>query len=183
MLDNTCIRAIAEGDFVAFRSLYDVMSSRMFYYLYKLIRDKEVCEDLVQETFVLYWKNRADFKELLPVKIYLFATLKNLARNHLRVELNRKRILDSLEWEDVIFDDHLLITTELCGEVKQAVAELPRQVRQVIELSMADMTVNGIAEELQMSPNTVKSLKKTGYKLLRERLAHLRFLLHFLLIS
>ena len=67
--------------------------------------------------------------------------------------------------------------------MQQAVNELPAQTRRVIELSMQDMTVEKIAEEMCVSPNTVKTLKKVGYQTLRERLKHLRALLLFLSVG
>lgn len=93
---------------------------------------------------------------------------------------NRKRILDSMECEECEMDDHLLIAAEICGEVQRAVQGLPTQTRRVIELSMEDMTVEKIAEMMQISPNSVKTLKKAGYRILREKLKHLRVLLPFL---
>lgn len=45
------------------------------------------------------------------------------------------------------------------------------------------MTVEKIAETMQVSPNTVKTLKKAGYQVLREKLKHLRTLIPFLFIG
>ena len=91
--------------------------------------------------------------------------------------------MDRIEREEGETGDHLLITAEICGEVQRAVRELPPQTRRVIELSMEDMTVERIAEVMQISPNTVKTLKKSGYQALREKLKHLRVLLPFLFMG
>ncbi len=182
MLDNSHIERVARGDRVAFKELHEELYNRMFYYVYKVMHDKEQAEDIVQEAFVLFWANRVNFNNLLAVKTYLFTVVKNKVLAQIRDTTNRKRILESLEWEESETGDHLLITAEICGEVQRAVRQLPTQTRRVIELSMQDMTVEKIAEAMQVSPNTVKTLKKAGYQVLREKLKHLRVLLPFLFL-
>lgn len=183
MLNNLHIERVAKGDRVAFKELHEELYQRMFYYVYKMLHDKEQSEDIIQEAFVLYWGNRANFNNLLAVKTYLFSIVKNKVMVQIRNAANRKRILDSMEWEECETDDHVLIAAEICGEVQHAVQGLPTQTRRVIELSMEDMTVEKIAETMQISPNTVKTLKKAGYQALREKLKHLRTLLPFLFMG
>ena len=167
MLDNLHIERVAKGDRVAFKELHEELYQRMFYYVYKMLHDKEQTEDVIQEAFVLYWKNRVNFNNLLAVKTYLFTVVRNKA----------------MEWDEYEVEDHLLVSAEICGEVQQAVKGLPAQTRRVIELSMEDMTVEKIAVAMQISPNTVKTLKKAGYQVLREKLKHLRVLLPFLFVG
>ncbi len=182
MLNDLHIERVAGGDRVAFKEVHEELYQRMFYYVYKMLRDKEQSEDIIQEAFVLYWGNRVNFNNLLAVKTYLFTVVKNKVMVQIRDVTNRKRILDSMEWKESETDDQLLIMAEICGEVQRAVRELPFQTRRVIELSMEDMTVEKIASTLQISPNTVKTLKKAGYQTLREKLKHLRGRLPFLFL-
>jgi RNA polymerase sigma-70 factor (ECF subfamily) len=135
----------------------------------------------VQEAFIKFWEHRETFDNLLAVKVYLFSFLKNKIMNLSRDEANRRRLLAGMTWEEAFTEDHLLLAAETCGQVRQAVSELPGRTRRVIELSMAEMTVEQVAAELDISPNTVKTLKKAGYQALREKLEHLRTLLPFLL--
>lgn len=183
MLDNSHIERVAKGDRVAFKELHEELYQRMFYYVYKVLRDKEQAEDIIQDTFVLFWGNRSNFDNLLAVKTYLYTVVKNKVLALVRDAANRKRILESIEWEKSTTEDNILISAEICGQVQQAIRELPTQTRRVIELSMQEMTVEKIAEEMQISPNTVKTLKKAGYQALREKLKHLRMVLFFLSVG
>ena len=183
MLDNLHIERVAKGDRVAFKELHEELYQRMFYYVYKMLHDKEQTEDVIQEAFVLYWKNRVNFNNLLAVKTYLFTVVRHKVMVQLRDEAIHKRILEAMEWDEYEVEDHLLVSAEICGEVQQAVKGLPAQTRRVIELSMEDMTVEKIAVAMQISPNTVKTLKKAGYQVLREKLKHLRVLLPFLFVG
>lgn len=181
MLCNSDITSIAADDVSAFKRLYDELSSRLFFYLYKWQPEVSVCEDIVQESFLLYWNNRHNFTALMPVKVYIFSVAKNLLRNHSRVEINRKRIIENMPPPDSDqSEDHLLICAELAGIISAAIDQLPPQTARIIRLSLDDYTVPMIAQTLAISQNTVKTLKKSGYKLLRQRLAHLQPLLAFI---
>lgn len=184
MLPNDShIRQIATGNVLAFRQLHQALYSRLFYFVYRMTRDRELSEDMIQDSFIKYWENRTTFDNLKAVKVYLYAVLKNKVMNQLRDESNRQRILATIDFtEQTDESDYLMIAAEIADEVKRAVTALPPQSRLVIELSMAGKTVAEVATELNISPNTVKILKKSAYKTLRTRLSHLRVLLFYLFI-
>lgn len=183
MLNPSLIRNIAQGDVVAFRTLYDQFAPRMLYYVFKTTQNRQASEDIVHEAFVFLWENRCRMEDVIDLKAYLFAVTRNLVRNHTRVESLRKRILDGLEFPEKISEQHVLITAEICGQIRRSIAQLPPQTRTVIELSMLGLSVAEVAAQMEISPNTVKTLKKNGYQALREKLVHLKALLAFLFIS
>lgn len=183
MVSNTHILNIARGDYEAFELLHKELYKRMFYFVYKLIQDKEQSEDIVQDAFLKYWDNREDFTDFLSVKVYLYTVSKNSVLHHIRDEKRHKRIMASLEFEETFSENQLLIATEIIAEIQQAINALPAQTQRVITLSMNEKKVEEIARELNISPNTVKTLKKNGYLFLRNRLAHLKVLLPFLFLS
>lgn len=181
MLDGNLIRKIAAGDYPAFRSLYEAMSERLYYYACKLSGDSVAAEDLVQETFIFYWEHRADFADPIAVKVYLFTTLRYITSNYVRVTGNRRRIVDNLPPAEAADHEHSLISAEVGAVIRQAIRELPPQTGRVISMSMADCSVEMTARELDISPNTVKALRKSGYKILRKKLSGVRSLLPLLL--
>ena len=173
------IRKVAGGDEMAFKRVYCHLAKRVYYFAYKLSGDRELSEDVVQEAFILYWEKRTDFSSVLAVKGFLYTAVKNKTLKRQQQEKNRQRLLEGMEWEESVDEEHAMMAAEICAEVNAAVKQLPAQTRLVIELSMQDMTVEEIASALRVSPNTVKSLKKSGYKVLREQLGHLRLFLAF----
>jgi RNA polymerase sigma-70 factor (ECF subfamily) len=189
MPTNDDIVRIARGDVAAFRTLYDEMLPRVYYYVCRWMfgslassaADRAVCEDIAQETFVKYWNNRHNFTELMAVKVYLFAVARNLMLNHSRVEAGRRRILERITADQSCDEDDVLISAEMSAIILSEVDRLPAQTARVIRLSMCDRSVAQIAAELGISENTVKDLKKSGYRKLREKLAGLRPLLSFIL--
>ncbi|MDR0766215.1 MAG: sigma-70 family RNA polymerase sigma factor [Odoribacteraceae bacterium] len=183
MIDDLTIQRVSRGDRAAFQTLHEELHGRLFYYAFKLTRDRMTSEDILQEAFVKYWTRRETFTSLLAVKIYLFSFLKNKIMSRARDENNRKRILDGMDREEIdTSEEYLLITAEICGQVRQAIGELPDRTRQVIEMGMTGMTVDEIAAGMNVSPNTVKTLKKAGYQALRGKLKHLKTFLPFLFL-
>ncbi len=181
MLENSHIESIAIGNREAFKKLHDELYKRLFYYVYRLTRNKELAEDFIQEAFLLFWKKRQTFSEVLAVKTYFYLTLRNKVMNHFRNNSIHKRILDNMDCPETVEERQTIIVAEVCGEVQRAISTLPAQTRRVIRLSMLDMTVEEIAVKLNISPNTVKTLKKNGYKSLREQLYDLKSLMFLLL--
>ena len=184
MIDDLHIQRVSRGERGAFRQFHEELYGRLFYYAFKLTRDRVVSEDIVHEAFVKYWMHRETFHSLLAAKVYLFSFLKNKIMSSTRDEANRRRILAGITREETFSEEHLLITAEVCGQVRQAISELPERTRQVIEMVMEGLTVEKIAAGMGISPNTVKSLKKVGYQALREKLKHLKpLLLSFVLLN
>jgi RNA polymerase sigma-70 factor (ECF subfamily) len=183
-IEDTRIERVARGDREAFRVLHGELHDRLFFYAYKMTRDRQTSEDLLQEAFINFWERRATFSSLLAVKVYLYTFLRNKLMSRTRDEANRRRILDRVAREETPGEEEgnqLMVTAEICGQVRQAVRELPERTRRVIELSMAEMTVEQVARVLDVSENTVKTLKKAGYQSLREKLWHLKSFLPLLL--
>lgn len=183
MIENVHIKEIAVGNSKALSKLYAEWYKRFFYYAFKLTHEKELSEDLVQETFVLYWNNRKNFTDVLAVKTYFYLTLKNKILSHFRDVSIHKKILNNIVDSNIVEEGNLLIVADVCGEVQQAVSMLPQQTQNVIKMSLLGMKMEEIAAELEISVNTVKTLKKNAYRYLRQRLGYLKSFIFFLFFS
>lgn len=178
-MDDRSIRNIALGNINSFRELYEAYYDRLFYYGYKILKDRDAVKDIVQDTFVLFWEKRKGFTSVIAVKDFLYRSLHNKLLTHIRNSGIRTRILSSMEKRETVTDDHIMIRAEIYGEVNRALEVLPEQTKNVILMSMKGMTVEEIADKLKRSVNTVKTLKKNGYKTLRLLLNHLKSLIFF----
>ena len=80
-----------------------------------------------------------------------------------------------------------MLTEEDCADIAleeevnrlvyDAVAALPEQSRRVVLLTMEGVPNPEIAERLNISMNTVKTLKMRAYRMLRERLKGIQWIL------
>ena len=155
------------------RHLFDLYYTRLCYFAHKLIGDKEASEDIVQDAFVAYWKKSADFDSELSIKSFLYLTVKNACLNVIRHGDVVKRYAENNDatgyTEEKIIEN--IIRSEVAGEIHSAIATLPKGCRQVLELAyFGELKNDEIAEQLQISINTVKTQKARALQLLRLKL-------------
>lgn len=181
MIDDSCIQRIASGNTSLFGELFAAWSEQMYYYAMKLTGDHDLSKDIIQESFIAYWKKRASFNTIPSVKAFLYAIIRNQVYKHARDEQVHRAILERLPAGHET--GNLVIIAEVNQQVREAVNSLPARAREIVERSMNGMKVEEIALEMNVSVNTVKTLKKNGYKALREKLGHLRFLLLLLSVT
>jgi RNA polymerase sigma-70 factor (ECF subfamily) len=111
---------------------------------------------------------------MVGAKGYLYTVVRNRIINILRerkVEVEAGHSFDEVDFNNQITKE------ETYKLLHQAIETLPEQTQNVIKLTMNGHTNPEIAEELGVTLNTVKTLKKRGYNKLREQLKENIFLL------
>ncbi|WP_342332653.1 RNA polymerase sigma-70 factor [Pedobacter sp. FW305-3-2-15-E-R2A2] len=141
---------------------------------WRIVKCDEAARDIVQDTFVkLLEKNYLFQDNENAQKSYLYATVKNASLNYLRREGVAGKYLEVNDFKEQ--DEKLLldalIYAELVGHLHKAVDSLPEVCQRVFKLSYIEEKSNQeIAEEVNLSINTVKTHKQRALKLLRQRL-------------
>ena len=94
--------------------------------------------------------------------------------NHLKHKKIEHQYFQSIKIEDEEAEELFYLEEVTYQEtlriLRAAIAQLPPQTREVILVSLDGKNNNEIAETLDISINTVKTLKKNAYKFLRESL-------------
>lgn len=159
---------------MAFKEVYHNMFKSLCLYAYKILPDEDVVNDTVQEAFIIMWNKRGEFNSMIGAKGYLYTVVRNSIINVLRerkIESEVEHSIDEVEFNNQITKE------ETYKLLHQAIETLPEQTQNVIKLTMNGHTNPEIAEELGITVNTVKTLKKRGYNKLREQLKENIFLL------
>lgn len=180
-LSNEHIQRIAKGDLKSFREMYENMFHSLCLYGYKMIPNEDVVGDIVQEAFISVWNKREEFNSLVGTKSYLYAIVRNNILNHIR-DLRTVSIENHPESDkeaELEFNSQIL-KEESYKLVRDAVNKLPDQTRKIITLTLNGCSNQEIADELGISINSVKTLKKGGYAKLREKLQKHVFALLFI---
>lgn len=142
-------------------------------YLY--VKDVQLAEDIVQESFIKYFKAPEKFEQRATLKTYLSRIVIHTSLDYLRSWQARKRMLLKLvQHESKSFVatpadavQHKLEQTELM----QHVLALSLKYREVIILFYyEDMTSLEIAELLTISENTVKTRLRRAREQLKARM-------------
>jgi RNA polymerase sigma-70 factor (ECF subfamily) len=161
-------------DTAAFKELFDHFAPRVKSYLMRLGSSPMVAEDLAQEAMLIVWRKAALFD---PKKASASTWVFTIARN-LRIDAIRKERRPELDANDPAFQpeaarpvDESLDWAQAEGRLRRALAVLPQEQAQIIELSfLGDKPHGEIAEELGLPLGTVKSRIRLAMARLRSAL-------------
>jgi RNA polymerase sigma-70 factor (ECF subfamily) len=175
------IARLKEGNEQAFEELFHAFWDAGERFVKSFLPNDDSCKDIVQEIFVQVWNKRHIFESEKHFKAYFYKALRNNTIKYLSRQKPSEELSDiqALESEDVFTK---IMEIEFNREVSRAISMLPEKRRQVILQAMAGLTVKEIAENLNISINTVKIHKKKAYSDLRKELKdiHLRILFIFM---
>jgi RNA polymerase sigma-70 factor (ECF subfamily) len=136
--------------------LYDRYAKRVYGLGLRLLGDRGLAEDLVQETFLRLWRSAPRFDpDRATVRTFLFTIARRAAVDLWR--RRRDRIEAGYEAEPVVEDEAfeaLLVSLD----VRDALDELSAKHREVLELHYrGDLTQQQISERLEVPLGTVKT--------------------------
>jgi len=173
--DEQLIVGHAAGDREAFPQLYRRYLQPLLRLMVRQHRNGDEAHDLVQQTFLQVHRARADFDPSRRFRPWLYAIALNLSRESLRKRQRRPTVWnESPGLAEPIAAELSPDEIQAARHVRRAIATLPHDQREVIELHWFDgLTFQEIAQCLDMPANTAKVRAHRGYKKLRETLQHL----------
>ena len=92
---------VCQGDQEAFRLIFDRYSRPVIGFIYDMVSDRELAEELTQETFVRAFRAIHRMKPETKLSTWLFGIARNVARESLRAR-TRANMQVALEHESVI---------------------------------------------------------------------------------
>lgn len=172
------LRQIAAGDKQAFKLLFDEFYVPLLSVAEKFVVH-EIAEDLVQEVFLKLWNNPIKFDEVISLKSFLYVSVKNLCFNHLRDSRSHRKALCDWGVQDAILYEAVM-DEEVFAELRKAIDSLPDQYRQIMEMTLEGMKASEVADQLNMTEEAVKAVKKRSRVILRKKLGDSSYLFFFL---
>ncbi len=175
--DAQLMLRIKDGDDASFALLLDKYRTPVVRFLYRMVQNQAVAEDLAQEVFLRVYRSRAAYEPKARFTTWLFRIAVRLALNWFR-DGKQERGVES-EGLELARDgrpsvEDALVHRVKLDEVRRAVAELPPKQRAAVLMhKYEEMDYSQIAKALECSESAVKSLLFRAYEHLRARLAHL----------
>jgi RNA polymerase sigma-70 factor (ECF subfamily) len=155
--DGTLMRRVQSGDVEAFEELYDRHVTRALRVAYSVLLNASRAEDAVQEGFLSIWRSRGSYR---PDSASFAAWAMQIVRNR-AIDLARR---DTSAHEDPAARDET-------NPMLTALRHLPEDQAEVIALAFyGELTHSEIAEQLSLSPGTVKGRMRLGLKKLRDQM-------------
>ncbi|HTM98261.1 MAG TPA: RNA polymerase sigma-70 factor [Pedobacter sp.] len=165
--------------------LFEKLYPRLCSFATQLLKDRELAEDVVQDTFVVYLEQREKISANdNAIKSFLYTSVKNACLNRIRhvqvVEAHQKKYASDSFMESKILEN--IIHAEIIAKIHEKINALPKGCALVIRYGYLEGLSNSkIAESMNISINTVKSQKKRALGLLKIHLRNAALALFILL--
>lgn len=179
LTDETLVRLYVEGNNEAFNVLLDRYESKVLTYINYIVRNREVAEDLFQDTFmrVVATLKGGKYAEQQKFSAWLMRITHNILVDYFRHLKNEKSISNDENEVDLLNDikladednvETLMIKSQNLNGVEQIISMLPENQQEIINLRYyQDMSFKEIATMLNCSINT--ALGRTRYALINLR--------------
>ncbi|MEM1258546.1 MAG: sigma-70 family RNA polymerase sigma factor [Bacteroidota bacterium] len=169
LLEKHIVELLQERDEKAISLLYDNYADTLYGVAYKVVKDEDLAQDIVQESFVKIWK-KSDSYDPTKAKLFtwLFRITRNTAIDKLR-SINTKSDKEiQIDVSDVYNIGEQSIRPEFI-DVKENLDKLEPKYRIVLEaLFFEGMTQQEASDELDIPLGTVKSRLKIGLREMRK---------------
>jgi RNA polymerase sigma-70 factor (ECF subfamily) len=148
-----------------FEEIYIKFKNPLKSFVFRIIGDRDKAEDIVQEVFLKFFRNR---KKIYADKAWLYKVAKNLSIDYLRKE-KRKGLIYFSDDEDFYYDPFKIFILKM--RLKKALFRIKREFREVFILrEIEGYSYEEISKVLSIPIGTVKSRLRRAREYLRKEL-------------
>jgi RNA polymerase sigma-70 factor (ECF subfamily) len=184
--DEALAAEVARGGSDALEVLYDRYASTVLGVALKILGERSLAEDVLQETFWRVWKNAATYQPALGTfTSWLFRIARNLAVDLVRRQRVRPQALQGTELDGPALDEMPDPAMDVPAQaqallahrqIRKALAALPEAQRRVIEMAyFYGMTRQEIAEATGEALGTIHTRARLALQKLQQELAKEEF--------
>ncbi|GLB53829.1 DNA-directed RNA polymerase sigma-70 factor [Neptunitalea chrysea] len=171
------LEQISNGNVTAFNLLYKSYWEKLYAFAYRISNgDKEISQQIVQDVFVYIWEKRASLK-VSNLDSYLFQATKFQVYTY----YNKRKIdTEYLEenFEAYLTEMNFTEDSPIYEILYGAIEKLPEKRKNILLLNkIQGLNIEQIAEQLNISPQTVKNQLGAAIKQLRTELKDVSVLL------
>ena len=182
--DAAIMLRVAAGDEAGFNYLVQRYHRAMISFLYRMVHNQAVAEELAQEVFLRVYRSRESYRAEAKFTTWLYRIATNLAVNHARdtkYERTAQNVYLDVPDEETgrtpeVADDEMnveqrLLRDERMGAIRKHVIALPERQRiAVLMHKYQGLDYKQIGDVLKLSESATKSLLFRAYQTLRDRL-------------
>jgi RNA polymerase sigma-70 factor (ECF subfamily) len=182
--DSEIMLRVRDGDTAGYEYLVQKYRRAMVNYMYRMVRNQAVGEELAQEVFLRVYRSRATYRAEARFSTWLYRIATNLGVNHARdtkLESSASTVyLDAADAETGTRPDVAdstpnieqdLVRDERMAAIRAQVEALPERQRMAVLMhKYQDLDYREIGRVLKLSESATKSLLFRAYQTLRESL-------------
>lgn len=182
--DEELIARFQQGDKQAYEELVDRYKDRLVNYVFNFVKEYEMAEDLVQDTFIKLYLQKDYYKEIAKFSTWIYTIAGNLAKTELRKRKRRKVTqLSHMSRDDSEFQipDQETNTGDAVQDrfiekrIQAAIQKLPEHFKTVVILrDIQELSYEEISKIVEVPLGTVKSRINRARLQLQKELKDLR---------
>ncbi|PWG81964.1 RNA polymerase sigma-70 factor [Pararcticibacter amylolyticus] len=179
--DQELISLLKDDNHAAFTEIYRRYINYSYRAAYNVLRDEDICMDIVQDVFVWLWQKRSVI-EIPNLKAYLYTAVKYRMLNVIRDGRFREEVLNNFGNSETQLstEQSYLELKELKAFIEQVAETLPETARKIFRMSRNEqLSHREIAERLGISEKTVRNQINISLKKLRTSIARFVCLFFF----
>ncbi|MDH6312168.1 RNA polymerase sigma-70 factor (ECF subfamily) [Parabacteroides sp. PFB2-10] len=165
---------IRKGDIKAFEQMFRFYYTPLRMYAASLTGEMEVAEEIVQELFYVFWKEREQITVLHSLKNYLYGAVRNRSFQYLEHQDVRHRYQEAILSKETVDDPtphDELEYNELLKLIDHAISRLPERRQRIFKMHRFEgMKYAEIAETLSLSVKTVEAEMTKALQTLRKEI-------------
>lgn len=186
--EHELLQGVSKGNEDAFAKLFYAYHNQLGEYVFILTGSGQMAEEIVQDVFVKVWMNREMLLTLDKFTSYLFILTRNYTLNCIRKLVRERKLQEdygkTLSIEDLGENFSLINDPDYQFLIERAVSQLPPQQQKVFMLRQQGLKNPEIAEQMAISPDSVKKYQQWALKTVTEFVkAHAAFSLLFILMK
>ncbi len=182
--DSAVMLQLSAGNMAAFDYLLQKYRRPIIHFMYRMVRNEAVAEELAQEVFLRVYRSRETYRAEARFSTWLYRIATNLGVNHARDNRHERTAstiyLDEPDSETGSTPDvadttpsaeAAILRRERMAAIREHVMALPeRQQMAVLMHKYEGMDYKQIGDVLKLSESATKSLLFRAYQTLREKL-------------
>lgn len=166
-----------------FDEIYDKYHQDIYQFVFYMVKDKQLCDDLVQDTYIKILQSLSTFRGESSKKTWLLSIARHVVIDYFRSQKRKRNyILDFFNWHDKgeLIQDHLPLPDDIViknEEIKKVYHYLdkctPDQKSVLILRFIQSLSIQETAEVLDFSISKVKTTQHRGLKVIRNHLSEI----------
>ena len=169
---DSLVRRLRAGDHTAAAELVDIYYKQIYLFMRRLGHDRQVSEDLTQESFLNAWHHIGQLRDGKALNGWLYRIAGNVSKLYWRRHKHKKTAaLESIDISDSTkAGPDTVEHNEQLEQLKNAVARLPIKLRQTVVLHyMQQLTIAEAADAAGIREGTFKSRLNRALTTLRKQ--------------
>ena len=161
-IERRLVRRFKAGDESAFDLVYEAYRHRLFAFLYRMTRNRDTAEDLLEETWVRVTRRIDTLRDETRLRAWLFAVARRQFLSHRRVLASSLAVVGDVDLHADVADPgpspfEVAAAGEMSRRLERGLAALPTSYREVLILvGVHGLTPSEAAEVCEVTPEALR---------------------------